>query len=143
MESAPRVYLDTSAYLGVLLGEKPAQRVLALIAKKILCSSVLLLLEAERNLVRMSREGMVTPANYERAVSQLRSDHELFLLKELTVDLCLTGEFPPVQIPKSGDLLHLRTAKWFQDHGGLESFLTLDLRQRAAAQDFGLPVVIL
>lgn len=78
--------------------------------------------------------------DYELAMQQLKSDRELFLLREVTADLCLTGTFPPVQTPRTQDLVHLRTALWFQSHGGLAHFLTLDKQQRRAAHDFGLSV---
>jgi hypothetical protein len=139
-ETQARVYLDTLAYLDVLLGEPAVAKILKLISKKILCSSVLLLIEAERNLVRLSREGILSNEAYDRVQRRLKQDRELFLLREITFDLCLTGAFPPVQIPKSNDLIHLRTARWFQDQGGLEVFITTDGRQGKAAGDFGLPV---
>lgn len=141
MTDQPRVYLDTSAYLDVLLGELTTPKILRAVSKKILCSSVLLLIEAERNLVRLSRERILSAADYEAASKQLKKDRELFLFRELTADLCLTGAFPPVQIPRSSDLVHLRTARWFQENGGLELFVTSDTRQKAAAGDFGLPTI--
>lgn len=139
MTGQPQVYLDTSAYLNILLGESSAPKLLRAVSKKILCSSVLLLIEAERNLVRLSREGTLSAADYETASKQLKKDQEFFIFRELTADLCLTGAFPPVQIPRSSDLAHLRTARWFQENGGLELFVTSDTRQKAAARDFGLP----
>lgn len=133
------VYLDTSAYLGVLLHEKGGEEIRKFLADKPLCSSTLLILEAERNLVRLSREKILKPELYELAIEQLKKDREVFLLRELTVDLCLTGTFPPVRTPRSIDLAHLRTARWFLENGGLERFLTLDINQKKAAQEFGLP----
>lgn len=140
MDSA-RVYLDTSAYLGILLGEAPARPFLKVLEKKILCSSVLLLIEAERNLVRMSREGDLPEGDYRKTMDQLKDDREKFLLKDLTLEICFTGVFPPVKIPRSSDLVHLRTARWFQENGGLAGFLSLDKAQKEAAQDFELPVL--
>ncbi|MBI2083541.1 MAG: type II toxin-antitoxin system VapC family toxin [Deltaproteobacteria bacterium] len=135
-----RIYLDTSAYLGILLGEEEAERLQRLAEKKIFCSSVLLLIEAERNLVRLSREKVLKQEHYERAIGQLRRVHEDFLLRDFTVDLCLTGSFPAVRLPRSNDLVHIRTAQWFIQNGGLERFVTLDERQRGAALELGLPV---
>ncbi len=109
-----RYYLDSSVYLGILLGEAPARFAIKVINQKILCSSTLLLIESERNLVRMSREKILTAENFSRSIEQIKKDRELFLLKEVTIDLCLTGEFPPVRIPRSNDLTHLSTALWFQ-----------------------------
>ncbi|MBI4126897.1 MAG: hypothetical protein HY465_05325 [Deltaproteobacteria bacterium] len=134
-----RIYLDTSLYLGILLGEAKAKPFQKTILGKTLCSSTLLLIEAERNLVRLSRDRLLAPDLFVGALERLKKDKELFLLRDLTVDFCLTGAFPPVRVPRSSDLIHLRTAMWFQQTGGLELFLTLDDQQYKAAQEFGLP----
>lgn len=136
-----RIYLDTSAYLGILLGESAGRSLLKFLSRKILCSSVLLLAEAERNLVRLSREGVLAPSDYRKAMDQLMEDREKFLLRDVTMDLCLTGFYPPVRIPRSSDLIHLRTALWYQKEGGLETFVTLDKAQKEAARDFWLAVI--
>lgn len=134
-----RVYLDTSAYLAILLGEKGASAISRDLRGAILCSSTLLLLEAERNLVRLARERLITEGVYELASDRLHADHELFLLRDLTLDLCVSREFPAARIPRSSDLAHLRTARWFQAHGGLSRFVSLDREQLKAASEFGLP----
>ena len=51
-----RLYLDTSAYLGIILGETKAKSLAKVVLKKGLCSSTLMLIEAERTLVWLSRE---------------------------------------------------------------------------------------
>ena len=135
-----RFYLDTSAYLGIILGETQAKPLFKMVLKKALCSSTLMLIEAERTLVWLSRKKTLSPDAYHQAMEKLKEDRALFLLRDLTPDLCLTGKFPPTRIPRSSDLLHLRTAQWFLENGGLESFLTLDINQKKAAQEFGLPV---
>jgi PIN domain-containing protein len=135
-----RAYVDTSAYLAVLLGEQGSQAALRALSKRIPCSSSLLLIESERNLVRMSRDKILSASDYRLAMDQLREDREKFVLKDFTVDLCLTGAFPPAKLPRSSDLAHLRTALWFQQNGGLSLFMTLDEAQRHAAADLGLAV---
>jgi hypothetical protein len=139
--SKTRVYLDTSLYLAQLLGDNRAQSFKKILKGKILCASVLLLIETERNLVRLSREGKLSEQNYFLALDQVKTDCELFLFKEVTRDLCLNNVYPVVRMPRSQDLVHLRTAHWFQAHGGLEAFLTLDRAQCGAAMEMGLPVV--
>lgn len=138
--SERRVYLDTSAYLAVLLGEKESAALFKEIKNATLCASTLLLLEAERNLVRLVRQDLISSKAYEDSFNQLRQDKEAFLLRDVTPDLCLNREFPPVRTPRSSDLIHLRTAKWFLENGGLAKFLSLDEAQRKAADEFGLPV---
>jgi len=142
MTEEPLVYLDTSVYLGILLGERPALKLLPALAKKRFCSSIFLFIESERNLVRLSREGILSEKDYDKAIRQLKEDQDLFLFKEVTADLCLTGQFPPIRTPRSSDLVHLRTALWFLNNGGLDRFLTLDERQRNAASDLGLPATL-
>ena len=134
-----RVYLDTSAYLAVLLGEDEADLIQRETQNKILCSSTLLLIEAERNLVQLVRERKLEQETYGKALERLLQDVESFQLRELTADLCLTQEFPPTRTPRSSDLAHLRTARWFQQNGGLSRFLSLDKSQIAAAREFRLP----
>jgi hypothetical protein len=135
-----RFYIDTSAYLGVMLGERIAKNLGSLLSQKVLCSSTLLLIESERNLVRLSRAGILPIASYHLAFAQLQKDVEKFILRDLSSDLCLTGSFPAVNTPRSSDLAHLRTARWFLDNGGLEAFVTLDKAQGNAAREFGFKV---
>ncbi|MBI2336934.1 MAG: PIN domain-containing protein [Deltaproteobacteria bacterium] len=135
-----RVYIDTSAYFAMLVGERRGVEIKSFLIGKVVCSSILLLLEAERNLVRLSREKKLRPDEYANSMVQLKEDRELFLLKDVSVELCLTNLFPPVQIPKTNDLIHLRTALWFRNNGGLDIFVTLDENQKRAAIDFGLQV---
>ena len=138
--SEKRAYLDTSAYLGILLGASQAMPFVKAISVHILCSSTLLLIEAERNLIRLVRQKEISEAIYEEAFDQLAIDREGFVLRDLTPDLCLTRNFPAVRTPKSADLIHLRTGKWFLEHGGLNLFLSLDKDQLRSAGEFGLPI---
>ena len=105
-----------------------------------MCSSSLLLIEAERNLIRLVREKVINEFIYDAAHAQLNTDRESFEFRDLTIDLCLTREFPPVKTPKSNDLIHLRSAKWFMENGGIKKFVSLDKNQIKAADEFGLPV---
>ena len=52
-----RVYLDTSAYLSLLLDEPNAREIADETDRAVCLSSVLLILEARRNLVRFARQG--------------------------------------------------------------------------------------
>ena len=134
-----RVYLDTSAYLAVLLGEKHAKAIAKLITGAMPCSSTLLLAEAERNLVHLVRLEKLSERDFESAFAQLSADREALVLRDLTPDLCLTRQFPLIRTPKSADMVHLRTAQWFLQHGGLENFISLDDHQIHAAREMGLP----
>ncbi len=134
------MYLDTSAYLCILLGEEGAARLSDETADAELLSSVLLVLEARRNLIRLAREGSLSPEQYKTCIDRVEQDMELFLLRDLTLDLCESNMLPAVATPRSLDLAHLRTAVWFHADERLERFVTMDASQEDAAKELGLPV---
>lgn len=134
------IYFDTSAYLEILLGGPKAKGLLKILGHKTLCSSTLLIFEAERNRVRLSREKKLGPDACITAIRQLKEEIETFILKEVDLELFFMGRFPPVLLPKTSDLIHLRTALWFMEKEGLDLFLTLDLDQMRAAIEIDLPV---
>jgi hypothetical protein len=135
-----RVYLDTSAYLCILLGEDGFERLSEETAGAELLSSVLLLLEVKRNLVRLAREGALTPDRYKTCMDRVDQDMALFELRDLTRDLCDSNILPAITTPRSLDLVHLRTALWFHAGTPIERFVTMDSAQQLAARDLGLPV---
>lgn len=135
-----RYYVDTSAYLCVLLGQAGHAALVAELNGAKLASSTLLLLEAERNLIRHAREAAITPQALRDALDRLARDVDLFELRDLTPDLALTNEIPPVSTPRTLDLVHLRTALWFHRRTPLTRFVSLDIAQQGAARDLGLPV---
>jgi hypothetical protein len=133
-------YVDTSAYLCVLLGEDGHQQIAAEISGARLFSSSLLVLETTRNLIRLAREERLPPADLESCLSQLQSDLSRFALRDLTLDLCIGRTMPVVSTPRSLDLAHLRTALWFHAREPLARFVTLDEGQAQGARELGLPV---
>jgi hypothetical protein len=135
-----RLYLDTSAYLCVLLAEDGARRLSEETSGAELLSSVLLVLEARRNLVRLARDGTLTAAQYKACMDRVEEDTELFVLRDLTIDLCASNLLPAVATPRSLDLAHLRTALWFHATDPIDRFVTLDAAQAQAARELGLPV---
>lgn len=139
-EPSSRYYVDTSAYLCVVLGEAGHEAVVEELSGAFLYSSTLLVLEATRNLIRLSRAGDLPPADLERCLAQLASDSSVFALRDLTLDLCHGRTMPVVSTPRSLDLAHLRTALWFHAREPLTRFVTLDNAQAQAARELGLPV---
>ena len=137
---AKRFYVDTSAYLCVLLGEAGHKSMQREFAGAELLSSVLLLLEAGRNLVRLSREGVLTAVEFQICVSALEEDMHQFMLRDLTLDLCAARAMPVVSTPRSLDLAHLRTALWFDEQQKITRFVSLDEDQILSAREVGLPV---
>lgn len=137
---AGRYYVDTSAYLCLLLGEAGWQGLAEELDGAQLFSSVLLALEAERTLVHLSRAGRLTPAEVQNALDRLGRDLAHFALRDLTLDLCRWRVLPIVSTPRSLDLAHLRTALWFHQRQALTRFVSLDLAQNQAARELDLPV---
>ena len=113
-----RLYVDTSAYLCVLLGESGHKLLMKEMAGAELFSSVLLVLEATRNLVRLSRDRLLSPAELQACLARLAEDCELFSLRDLTLDLCVGTRMPVVTTPRSLDLAHLRPCERDDDVGG-------------------------
>ena len=135
-----RLYLDTSAYLCILLGEGGSERLSSETDGAELLSSVLLVLEATRNLIRLAREGTLNAEQYRRSLDRLEQDTRLFVLRDLTLDLCRSIVLPAVTTPRSLDLAHLRTALWFHASEKIDRFVTTDAPQEEAAKELGLPV---
>lgn len=135
-----RLYIDTSAYLCMLLAEDGAERLSAETAGAELLSSVLLVLETKRNLVRLARDGALTSAQYKTCLDRVEEDQQLFVLRDLTLDLCDSNLVPAITTPRSLDLAHLRTALWFHTNTRITRFVTMDGSQEQAAKEFALPV---
>ena len=135
-----RLYLDTSGYLCILLGEDGADRLSEETDGAELLSSVLLVLEARRNLIRLAREGTLKPEQYQACMNRVEEDTNLFDLRDLTLDLCESNILPPIATPRSLDLAHLRTALWFHSAEHVDRFVTRDGSQEAAAKELGLPI---
>ena len=135
----PRIYVDTSAYLCVLLGEEGSPDLAETMAGARLQSTVLLVLEARRNLVRLTREAKLAATKLNDLLDRVRHDAEAFALADVTLDLCFEHTFPAMVTPRSLDLAHLRTALWFHRREPLQGFLSCDTAQLQAARELGLP----
>lgn len=134
-----RLYLDTSAYLCVLLAEEGSAQLSDETRGAELLSSVLLLLETRRNLVRLAREDAIDSAQYDVCLTRITLDVEQFVLRDLTLDLCVSNAMPAIATPRSLDLVHLRTALWFHSDQPIDRFVSLDATQLHAARELGLP----
>ena len=135
-----RLYLDTSAYLCILLGEEGSEPLSRETDAAELLSSVLLVLEARRNLIRLAREGTLTADRYQTSLDRLEQDTNRFVLRDVTLDLCQSMTLPAVITPRSLDLAHLRSALWFHAAEKIDRFVTMDTSQEQAAKELGLPV---
>ena len=135
-----RLYLDTSAYLCLLLAQEGWQQLAKETAGARLLSSVLLVMETRRNLVRLVREGRLNAEQYDAVIGRLDRDMSLFLLRDLTLDLGQSNAMPVVATPRTLDLAHLRTALWFHAASPIDRFVTIDTAQQQAAKELGLPI---
>jgi hypothetical protein len=140
MTSQRAYYLDSSAYLCILLGESGNKELTKELKGCQLLSSVLLVLESTRTLIRLAREKILSPQDLHASLVRLEADTKQFLLRDLTLDLCSDRTLPVVLTPKSLDLAHLRTALWFHGRQPLNRFVSFDSLQKQAAQELGLPV---
>lgn len=138
--SRRRLYLDTSAYLCVLLAQAGSDRLAKETNGAELLSSVLLVLEARRNLVRLARDGRLRSDQYKACFERVDQDATVLVLRDLTLDLCQSNTMPAVATPRSLDLVHLRTALWFHAEAGIDRFVTRDASQAQAAKELGLPI---
>ena len=138
--AAGRYYVDTSAYLCVLLGEVGWEPLSKTLEGGHLLSSVLLALEAERTLVQLSRSGRLSSATLQDALARVEQDLARFTLRDLTLDLCISRVMPIVSTPRSLDLAHLRSAVWFHQREPLARFVSLGAVQVQGARELGLPV---
>ena len=138
--SASRFYVDTSAYLCMLLGEDGSARLSRETEGAELLSSVLLVLEARRNLIRLAREGTLAGSRYKTVLDRLEEDVARFTLRDVTLELCQSVTMPAVATPRTLDLAHLRTALWFHAEQRIDRFVTMDAAQEQAAKELGLPV---
>lgn len=134
-----RLYLDTSAYLCILLAEEGCESLSRETDGATLLSSVILVLEARRNLIRLAREGTLKPEQYKTCLGRVEEDTSLFVLRDLTLDLCESNLLPAVATPQSLDLAHLRSALWFHARERIDRFVTMDASQEQAARELGLP----
>lgn len=134
-----RLYIDTSAYLCILLDQEGSPRLIEETSGAELLSSVLLVMESRRNLVRLAREGVLAAGQYDACMTRVSVDIQELVLRDLTLELCGSTPLPPVATPRSLDLVHLRTALWFHTDEPIDRFVTLDTTQAQAARDLGLP----
>ena len=124
----------------MLLAQEGSERLSKETVGAQLLSSVLLVLETRRNLVRLTREGRLQAEQYKTAIEQLEQDMSLFALRDLTLDLCRSNTLPAIATPRSLDLAHLWTALWFHTAEKIDRFVTMDAFQEQAAKELGLPV---
>lgn len=134
-----RAYVDSSAYLAVLVNEPQAPEVMRRMGDLQPVSSVLLVLETSRTLVRLARERRISAEQLLQATDRLHEDLGRMLFRDVTLDLCLDPAMPAVTTPRSLDLVHLRTAMWFHRQQPLAAYVTLDEVQQRAARELGLP----
>lgn len=135
------VYLDTSAYLAILLDERPGEALRKRLGSAPLAASVLMFVEAERNIVRLAREGHIEEEDFVVLQDRIRGDVERFLVLDLSLETIDWGRFPTVTLPRTADLVHLRAALYFMRENKFAGFCSLDKAQLQAAREMGIPLL--
>jgi hypothetical protein len=82
----------------------------------------------------------LNPDKYKSCMDRVEVDADVFVLRDLTLDLCGSNILPAIATPRSLDLAHLRTALWFHADEHVDRFITMDGLQEQAAKELGLPV---
>ena len=135
-----RLYVDTSAYLCMLLAEHGADRLSAETSGAELLSSVAARPGNAAESGPAGERGRVDAGAVQACLDRVDQDQQLFVLRDLTLDLCESNPLPAITTPRSLDLAHLRTALWFHRDSHIARFVTMDGSQEEAAQELGLPV---
>lgn len=135
-------FFDTSAYLSLLLKDGPGWSMIYKSTKNeaYYCSS-LLFTETQRTLVRLTRDQKIAPEQSALLFETLKKDVALFCYKEPTIDIVLDSVFPAILLPKTLDLLHLRTALWFKEKLANLIFVSLDYHQIQSARELNLDIL--
>lgn len=122
----------------MLLGEEGAERLSTETEDAELLSVCCLYLR--RNEIWFGSPGTAYLTGIDTRRALIEEDLELFVLRDLSLDLCGSNAIPAVATPRSLDLAHLRTALLFHGETAIDRFVSLDAAQRSAAKELGLPV---
>jgi predicted nucleic acid-binding protein len=106
------LYLESSAVLSWLLGEKQGEQVrLAVDNAEPITTATLTLVEASRALVRAEVQGLITQANCRALRGLLARESARWALLELTESVRARASEPfPIEPVRSLDAIHLATA---------------------------------
>ena len=103
-----------------------------------LATSSILFLESHRNLLRLMQSETISEDMYFDLLECIDQDYRNFIVKNVDADVVLSKAYPVAMLPKSLDLIHLRTCLWFGRTFPDCSFLTFDKKQARAAKQMGL-----
>ncbi len=111
------------------------------IGKHLLVSSTLLVIEVYRCFIRLTRDHQISNNEFALLIGQLKSDIEDINFQPLDLTLSMDPAFPVVSLPKAADLVHLKTALYFQHKFSDVLFLSCDVQQCKAAEEMGLVTI--
>lgn len=131
------VYIDTSVYFGFIVGQDNTLGEL-IEGSHVLCSSTLLFAETQRNIVSYLRNARISDVEFKDMLEIIRLHSRMIMTRALDLELSMDIVFPPVSLPKTLDLIHLRTARWFFSQYSDLLFLSLDIQQNRAALEMNL-----
>ena len=135
-----RLYVDSSAYLALVLRNPGFEKISDELDGQSLLSSVLLIAEVERCFMYLSRQGKLTSNEMLDMRARFAEDLEYFALRPVTLELASESVMPSVTTPRTLDLLHLRTALSFHRADPIRRFVSRDKQQITGARGLGLPV---
>jgi predicted nucleic acid-binding protein len=134
------VYIDTSAILAWLFGQRGADRVRETIdAHDLVTASVLTLLETERVLTRAETAGLVKASDAQKLRGLFRRESSAWMTMEISEEVrAIAGRPFPIEPVRTLDAVHLATALLFlRAYPDLE-ILALDGRIVANAAALGI-----
>ena len=135
-----RLYLDTSAYLCILLGEEGSQDLSNETDGAELLSSVILILRGQTESDPAGERRRAETEHVQDLPRASRAGYQSVGVTGLDSGLVPIPPLPAVATPRSLDLAHLRSALWFHADERIDRFVTLDGSQELAARELGLPV---
>lgn len=128
--SANLVYLDSSAIVKLVVAEAESSALRAYLATSSgMISSRLAWTEVQRAVARVSQEHLSRAQIVLRSMDMLPVDDHV---------LEAAGQLPPVSM-RSLDAIHIASARALGDD--LSAFVSYDVRQAAAARDWGMTVM--
>lgn len=131
------VYVDTSAYFSFILKQDNTLEDL-MKGAHVLCSSTLLFAETQRNIVFYLRQSRITDLEFNNLLQEIKIHSQMIMTRAVDLDLSMGWDFPPICLPKTLDLVHIRTAHWFAIQHPDLLFLSFDEQQNRAALEMGL-----
>ncbi len=141
----PWIYVDTSAFLKLIIRESGTERMRRLVKEHRLLSSSVIAVECRSAVARRRREGKLIGSELDRALARIEEGLEaveMVLVSDPVLELA--GAIVLRSVSRTMDALHIASAFSFQDDAGMDvTFVTADRKQHQAARGEGLATLLL